>query len=213
MTQQERKDLMAKLPKRKAQYNDKFKFKDFEVFVLGTKGFVEVTEPLELIFDVHKSLTNTFAVRITDIDLESKVFVSRNIENDFSVRQRNLMNIFYLTAMSETPNKAYIQGVDELITKAIKEKSFELVAHHWNTFKGIAMQEGTGMKFSIAAALCYFFGDFENSQTAISNTADYIQSTSIDAALFFCSFLNVVSNSTPLSSRFSLLPLIQAVKK
>jgi len=200
MTNEQRKDLMAKLPKRKAQYNDKFKFKDFEVFILGINGFTEVLEPLEVIFDKYKALTNTFAVRITDLNLVSKVFISRNVENDFGTGLKMLMNVFYLTSMSESANKALIQGVDELIREGIKKKSFDLVEHHWNNFKNIAMQEGTGMKFAIAASLCYFFGDFDNTQIGTSNMADHIQATSIDASLFFCAFLMLAVSSTPLST-------------
>ena len=172
MTTEKRKEMIISLPERPAHYNDKFKFKDFELFVLGVKGFVEVTEPLEVVFDKYKAINNTSAVRITDLDLDSKVFISRSIESDFSVREKLLMNTFYLTSMSESANKALVQGVDELIKEGIKKKSFELVEHHLNNFKNIAMQEGTGMKFAIAASLCYFFGEFENTQTATSNMAD-----------------------------------------
>jgi len=212
MTNDKRQDMIMSLPDRPAHYNDKFKFKDFELFVLGVKGFVEVTEPLEVVFERYRALNNTFAVRITDLELHSKVFISRSVENDFTVREKLLMNTFYLTSMSESANKALIQGVDELIKDGIKKKSFELVQHHWDNFKNIAMQEGTGMKFAIAASLCYFFGDFENTQTATSNMADYIQATSIDASLFFCAFVMIATPSTPLSKTFSLMPLIEAVK-
>ena len=151
MTKEDKEYLIGKVPPRPTKYNKPLDFKDFEVFVLSeTMDFVEVefSDTLFLTFPANETI---YAVRITNADLVSQVFVMYDLSEQLSVANVNMSNAFSVAASVQLVSDSMFEGINELINEAEKsnaktEDKLKDVLTHWNTIY-TASKQGGGIGF------------------------------------------------------------------
>lgn len=217
MTKEDKGFLLGKVPPRPMKYNKPLDFKDFEVFVLSeTMDFVEVefSDTLFLTFPVNETI---YAVRITNADLVSQVFVMYDLSEQLSVANVNMSNAFSVAASVQLVSDSMFEGINELINEAEKsnaktEDKLKDVLTHWNTIY-TASKQGGGIEKVIAAALCYFYGNFNESTVTFENLAKFVVNSSYKGVFFFSTFQSSRKSILNRSQIHFLMPLISQVMK
>jgi hypothetical protein len=186
---------------------------NFAVYIHDGTGFNLVEYDKDVFFTIYSPYQNIYGLVIKTFDnaIIKLVFYGFGGTPSFNVAMSNIMTI---NSQSMIVSSQMLAGFKELWNDTLKlavspEVKVDRATGIFSELERLAKTNSQGVDYSIAASLCFFYGNHIENDGTILKIANKILQSSIEAAFFFSQFQRTTRGLLSPPQRFLLLPFLR----
>lgn len=186
---------------------------NFAVYIHDGTGFNLVEYDKDVFFTIYSPYQNIYGLVIKTFDnaIIKLVFYGFGGTPSFNVAMSNIMTI---NSQSMIVSAQMLAGFKELWNDTLKlavspEVKVDRATGIFSELERLAKTNSQGVDYSIAASLCFFYGNHIENDGTILKIANKILQSSIEAAFFFSQFQHTTRGLLSVPQKFLLLPFLR----